>query len=97
MNIPFPKKNKKHFKKYTPPSSYSKGTIRKLGKYFKKRYQYFSKFDQGCQIDEEGWYSVTPEKLAEYTAVRLVGMGCGKLMGRVEVIDGFAGVGGNSI
>lgn len=72
-------------------------TRKKLGKYFQKRYDYFSKFDQGIQIDEEGWYSVTPEKLAEYTAARLVGVGSCQIAGSVEVIDGFGGVGGNTI
>lgn len=32
-----------------------------LEKYHYQRYRYFSLFDLGCAIDEEGWYSVTPE------------------------------------
>jgi hypothetical protein len=65
----------KNQKKFEPPVHFSKATNKKLAKYFQKRYDYFSKFDDGIMIDEEGWYSVTPEKLAEYTAARLVGFG----------------------
>ena len=32
-----------------------------LGKYFFQRYRYFSLYDLGCAVDEEGWFSVTPE------------------------------------
>ncbi|KAL9267246.1 Trimethylguanosine synthase-like protein [Drosera capensis] len=47
-----------------------------------------SKFDEGVQMDGEGWFSVTPERIAEHHASH-----CG---GRV-IIDAFAGVGGNAI
>jgi trimethylguanosine synthase len=30
----------------------------------------FSKYDFGIKIDEEGWYSVTPEVIAKYLAER---------------------------
>ncbi|XP_031825891.1 trimethylguanosine synthase 1 isoform X2 [Nomia melanderi] len=59
-----------------------------LMKYWLKRYRLFSKFDQGIKLDRESWYSVTPEKVAEYIAERC----------RCDtIIDAFCGVGGNAI
>lgn len=63
-----------------------------LQKYYHQRYDFFHLFDEGCQIDHEGWYSVTPEKMAAHIARRRsnhqdVGV----------VWDAFGGVGGNSI
>ncbi|KAF3657273.1 putative 3-hydroxyacyl-[acyl-carrier-protein] dehydratase FabZ-like [Capsicum annuum] len=57
-------------------------------KYWFQRYDLFWRYDQGIKMDEEGWFSVTPEQIAVRHALR-----CG---GGV-VIDGFAGVGGNAI
>ena len=39
---------------------------RKLWKYWLQRYTLFSRFDEGVKMDEEGWYSVTPEAVARY-------------------------------
>ena len=51
-------------------------------------YMLFSKYDEGVRIDEEGWYSVTPEVLAQHIAERC----------RCDlVVDAFCGVGGNAI
>jgi len=59
-----------------------------IKKYWHQRYRLFSKYDEGVKLDEEGWYSVTPEKIAEHIAEKC----------RCDVIvDGFCGVGGNSI
>ncbi|CDJ54041.1 RNA methylase, related [Eimeria brunetti] len=53
-----------------------------------RRLELFSKFDEGIQLDEEMWWSVTPEQLAVHTAERC----------RCDLIlDGFAGAGGNTI
>jgi len=60
----------------------------KLRKYWEQRYSLFSKFDQGIQIDEEGWYSVTPESIAVHIANR-----CASDV----IVDAFCGIGGNSI
>jgi hypothetical protein len=63
-----------------------------------QRYYYYQRFDEGIQMDYEsknvgfmtlGWYSVTPEELAKYTAEL-----CGK---EKIVVDGFCGSGGNVI
>ena len=57
-------------------------------KYWLQRYSLFSKFDEGIQIDKQGWYSITPERIAQHHAtVRTRGL----------VLDAFCGCGGNSI
>ena len=52
-----------------------------MEKYWEQRYRLFSRFDEGIQMDTEGWDSVTPERIAMHIAKR-----CG---GRGIVIDGF--------
>ncbi|CAH1399591.1 unnamed protein product [Nezara viridula] len=60
----------------------------KLLKYWYKRYRLFSRFDEGIKLDEESWYSVTPEKVSSHTAERC----------RCDVmIDACCGAGGNTI
>lgn len=34
-------------------------------KYYDQRYRLFSRYDQGILLDEESWYSVTPEIIAQ--------------------------------
>lgn len=41
-----------------------------LHKYYAKRYSLFSKYDQGILLDDEGWFSVTPEAIAAHIAKR---------------------------
>ncbi|XP_006924032.1 trimethylguanosine synthase [Pteropus alecto] len=85
------KKKKKRDKKVVglPPEI---AAVPKLAKYWAQRYRLFSRFDDGIKLDREGWFSVTPEKIAEHIA------------GRVSesfkcdiVVDAFCGVGGNCI
>ncbi|KAK4277477.1 hypothetical protein QN277_015473 [Acacia crassicarpa] len=59
-----------------------------IGKYWLQRYSLFSRFDHGIQMDEEGWFSVTPEPIAQHHALRCA---CG------IIVDCFTGVGGNAI
>ena len=40
-------------------------------KYWAQRRRLFSRFDQGIQLDSEGWYSVTPEIIADHVAKRV--------------------------
>ncbi|XP_076911247.1 uncharacterized protein LOC143569151 [Bidens hawaiensis] len=61
----------------------------KVNKYWLQRYSLFSRYDEGIKMDEEGWFSVTPEEIAVRHAQRSVGGGV--------VVDCFAGMGGNSI
>ncbi|KAJ1935570.1 Trimethylguanosine synthase [Linderina macrospora] len=74
----------------------------KLRKYWDQRFDYFSRFDEGIQIDNEGWYSVTPEAIAEHTARRIAQLhndhsSKEEGYGRICVVDAFCGVGGNTI
>ncbi|XP_061925683.1 trimethylguanosine synthase-like [Entelurus aequoreus] len=64
-----------------------------LAKYWAQRYRLFSRFDQGIRLDREGWFSVTPEKIAEHIALRVA---CNFSHAQL-VIDAFCGVGGNAI
>ncbi|KAJ2779405.1 Trimethylguanosine synthase [Coemansia javaensis] len=77
-------------------------------KYWQWRHHLFWRFDEGIEMDEEGWYSVTPESIAEHTAMRvaqLYGAGAGAGAGdgaepgygRLCVVEAFCGVGGNAI
>ena len=77
------KKNTKKMIKEKAPKE-----LEKVNKYWKQRYSLFSKFDEGIKLDEESWFSVTPEKIAEHIAERIQ---CD------VIIDGFCGAGGNAI
>ncbi|TPX40858.1 hypothetical protein SeMB42_g03829 [Synchytrium endobioticum] len=70
-------------------TSWTRETIPKhLLKYYNQRYSLFSKFDLGVQLDEEGWYSVTPEVVARHISERCAGK---------VIVDAMCGVGGNTI
>ncbi|KAJ6624914.1 Tgs1 protein [Mycena sp. CBHHK59/15] len=61
-----------------------------LQKYFAQRTRFLSLYSSppGCLLDEEGWYSITPELVADQIAERC----------RCDtVLDAFCGVGGNAI
>ena len=57
-------------------------------KYYVQRYNLFSRYDQGIRMDREGWFSVTPEKVAQRIASN-----CRSDL----IVDAFTGVGGNAI
>ncbi|XP_066480358.1 trimethylguanosine synthase isoform X2 [Tiliqua scincoides] len=63
-----------------------------LAKYWAQRYRLFSRFDEGIQLDREGWFSVTPEKIAEHIANRVR-----QSFNPDIIVDAFCGVGGNAI
>lgn len=59
-------------------------------KYWAQRRRLFSKFDRGIKLDAEGWYSVTPEAIADHVAEKV---------GEIAVVmksHGAAGGGGNA-
>ncbi|KAI8330989.1 RNA cap guanine-N2 methyltransferase-domain-containing protein [Chlamydoabsidia padenii] len=59
-----------------------------FNRYWYQRQAYFSKYDEGILMDREGWFSVTPEPIAQHIAERC----------RSDVIiDAFCGCGGNTI
>uniref|UniRef100_A0A668UE34 Trimethylguanosine synthase n=1 Tax=Oreochromis aureus TaxID=47969 RepID=A0A668UE34_OREAU len=64
-----------------------------LAKYWAQRYRLFSRFDEGIRLDREGWFSVTPERIAEHIALRVEHSFSESQL----VIDAFCGVGGNAI
>ncbi|XP_067330005.1 trimethylguanosine synthase isoform X2 [Channa argus] len=64
-----------------------------LAKYWAQRYRLFSRFDEGIRLDREGWFSVTPERIAEHIALRVKS----SFLDSQLVIDAFCGVGGNAI
>ena len=69
-----------------------------LKKFWNKRYYLFSKFDRGIKIDDESWYSITPEPMAKHIASRVEDTcGNGDSQGSCNVLDAFCGVGGNLI
>jgi trimethylguanosine synthase len=70
-----------------------------LTKYWNQRRRLFRRFDEGIQLDPEGWFSVTPEQIADLVATRTVSM-CQQKQQRstsIVVLDAFCGCGGNSI
>ncbi|KNE55434.1 hypothetical protein AMAG_17786 [Allomyces macrogynus ATCC 38327] len=71
-----------------PPTNGQASLPDRVKKYWSRRRNFFSKFDEGVRMDEVGWFSVTPEPIAQHLAER-----CRSNL----VIDAFAGVGGNAI
>lgn len=62
-------------------------------KYWRKRFQIFSKFEQGIFLSSELWFSVTPEAVAVFTA-KLVAL---LLPDATSILDLCCGGGGNTI
>ena len=112
---PSPKKSKSR-SKYTRlereplvPVPEELAALPHMSKYWAQRYRLFSMYDDGVKLDQESWYSITPEKIAEHIAERcrygpLIKMIISfivldhDIFSRCDVIvDGFCGVGGNAI
>ncbi|XP_043544305.1 trimethylguanosine synthase isoform X2 [Chiloscyllium plagiosum] len=90
-NVRKDKKRRKKKKKVIdiPPDIVA---VPELTKYWVQRYRLFSRFDEGIKLDQEGWFSVTPEKIAEHIANRVMQSSQCDI-----IVDAFCGVGGNSI
>ncbi|ELW71973.1 Trimethylguanosine synthase [Tupaia chinensis] len=84
------KKKNKNKKTNSLPSEIA--AVPELAKYWVQRYRLFSRFDDGIKLDREGWFSVTPEKIAEHIAGRV-----SQSFKCDTVVDAFCGVGGNTI
>lgn len=73
-------------------------------KYWAQRKRLFRKYDEGILLDEESWFSVTPEVIADHIAGRMKQLSnrisraesTGKSTGCI-VLDAFCGCGGNAI
>ena len=75
-------------KRRHPPEPMPAHYPKELRKYWYQRYRLWERFDEGISMDEESWYSVTPENIARHIAQRC----------RCDlIVDGFCGVGGNAI
>ncbi|XP_012864880.1 PREDICTED: trimethylguanosine synthase isoform X2 [Dipodomys ordii] len=86
------KKKKKNKNKKVNVLPHEIASVPELAKYWAQRYRLFSRFDDGIKLDKEGWFSVTPEKIAEHIAGRV------SQSFRCDIIiDAFCGVGGNTI
>ncbi|XP_049638365.1 trimethylguanosine synthase [Suncus etruscus] len=83
------KKSKKRKASSVPPEI---AAVPELAKYWAQRYRLFSRFDDGIKLDREGWFSVTPEKIAEHIADRV-----SQSFDCDTIVDAFCGVGGNTI
>ena len=85
----------KKSRRHSAVNSLNEAPLRaELQNFFKNRYYLFTKYDQGIKIDDEGWYSVTPEAMAKHIAQRVhENLGQGDL----NIYDPFCGVGGNLI
>jgi len=57
-------------------------------KYWDRRYELFSKWDEGIATDEVGLFSVKPERFA---------LEIGQLLSGAVVLDAFCGIGGSAI
>jgi trimethylguanosine synthase len=64
-----------------------------LSKFKRMRHELFSLFDDGIRMNDEMWYSVTPETIAKHVAMRVVT----KVKPNGVVVDGMCGAGGNAI
>ena len=78
---------------------------RSIDKYWAQRRRLFLRFDQGIQLDSEGWYSVTPEIIADHVAKRIGALAVAASKSNPNssggagwvVLDAFSGCGGNGI
>jgi len=75
-------------------------------KYWSQRHRLFSRFDEGVQLDAEGWYSITPEIIADHVATKLGSMAyAGRYIfeqttrqnEKICILEAFCGCGGNAI
>jgi trimethylguanosine synthase len=74
-------------------------------KYWAQRHRFFSRFDDGIQLDSESWFSVTPEQIADHIAERLLQSKQDGTAATTQseqqqglvVLDAFCGCGGNAI
>jgi hypothetical protein len=66
-------------------------------KYWNQRFRLLSRFDHGVRLDQESWFSITPEPIAKHISRRCM-RGAKRQSVHIDwVIDCFSGCGGNLI
>lgn len=72
-------------------------------KYWSQRHRLFSRFDEGVQLDTEGWYSITPEVIADHVAYKLGSIAASVAARnnlkerKICILEAFCGCGGNAV
>eukprot|EP01035_Chromulina_nebulosa_P028318 gene28318-37372_t len=68
-------------------------------KYWDRRYRLLDRYDRGVWLDEESWYSITPQAIviAEFIAQHCIAAFAAKFEPLKTVVDLFCGCGGNTI
>lgn len=79
----------------TPAEHHARKPPFHLGKYYSQRHRLFHRFSEGVALDDESWYSVTPEKIAAHHARRLAAVAPAGT--DAVIVDAFCGCGGNAI
>lgn len=79
----------------TPAEQHARRPPFHLRNYFRQRHRLFHRFSEGIALDDESWYSVTPEKIAAHHARRLTALS--PPGGDSVIVDAFCGCGGNAI
>jgi hypothetical protein len=60
-------------------------------KYWYQRYRLFSRFDEDVRMDEEGWYSATPEQLSMYQVTQHIQVADAVLRTHAHPVTGASG------
>lgn len=79
----------------TPAEQHARIPPFHLAKYYSQRHRLFHRFSEGVALDDESWYSVTPEKIAAHHARRLAAVA--PPGADAVIVDAFCGCGGNAI
>lgn len=79
----------------TPAAQHARKPPFHLAKYYSQRHRLFHRFSDGVALDDESWYSVTPEKIAAHHARRLAALTPPTT--HPVIVDAFCGCGGNAI
>lgn len=97
-------KKRKRGKKQEAPNkkiknpNYQKGSSEVKEKFYSQRYTLWSRFDDGIKMDDESWYSVTPEWIAKETAEHIVYcLDDPEREPHLVILDCFCGAGGNVV
>ena len=76
--------------------SKSLSTSRPPGKYWRQRYDLIANWEDGVLFDNEAWFSVTPQVIAECQARTCI-KAYAKEDRPLTVLDAFCGAGGNTL